>query len=103
MHRLAEMWLGIICACLPAVHSFFVRTFKKKKGDENHDLHNRDLQAVRDPNSGQVNLSDSGYQSVDVDLETIGQENHMYASSTIRAMASDKSLLASTKRCNDES
>jgi hypothetical protein len=102
MHRLAEMWLGIICACLPAVHSFFVRTFKKKKGDENHDLHNRDLQAVRDPNSGQVNLSDSGYQSVDVDLETIGQENHMY-SSTIRAMASDKSLLASTKRCNDES
>lgn len=96
MRRLAEMWLGIICACLPAVHSFFVRTFIKKTDHDNRDLH-----AVRDPNSGRVIVSDSGYHSAELsamDLETIGSEDHEYSPSTIRAMASDKNLLASAKR-----
>lgn len=102
---LIEMWLGIICACLPSVHSF-VRSFSKKQeaGGDNHGL-----PIFRDPNSGQVNAPDSGYHSghhsghsSDLDLDTLESEAGLRTTtSVIRPSVSNKNLLASVNRCDD--
>lgn len=105
-NRLVEMWLGIICTCLPILYTFF-RTQVKSK-------HTSDRQgafvAVRDPNSGQIignAPDDSGYytgNSTAVVLEQLDLERSDQRASherSVRPAASNKSLLVTTERCDD--
>lgn len=100
--RLIEMWLGIICTCLPALHTFFRRRFGKHKSG--HDIH---LPAVRDPNSDRVDpnvVSDSGYESGELtglSLGTLDIERQSNRRFGVRPMASDKSLLTTVTRSED--
>ncbi|KAH7067116.1 hypothetical protein FB567DRAFT_259816 [Paraphoma chrysanthemicola] len=99
---LIEMWLGIVCTCLPALHTFFRRRFGK-----NESGHVVPLPAVRDPNSDRVDpnvVSDSGYESGELtglSLGTIDVESQSNRRSGVRPVASDKSLLATVSRCDD--
>ncbi|KAI8933925.1 hypothetical protein NX059_009618 [Plenodomus lindquistii] len=104
---LTEMWLGIICACLPIIYTF-VRTqiFAKPRPGNNY----VPFPAIRDPNSGQVNhnarplADDSGYHSGQLSnfsLEQLDADGHELKDGVqhrVRAAASDKSLLISASR-----
>lgn len=114
-HRLTEMWLGIVCACLPPVYSFFRHHFPA--------IHGRGAKppafpAVQDPNSDRAgqnipdSFPDSGYHSglvSDFSLGTIDNPqtgNHVtvtaHDTQSIRPAASDKSLVTSVTRCSDQ-
>lgn len=104
--RLVEMWLGIICTCLPMLYTFFRTqlTAGRKTGQQGA------LVIVRDPNSGQVIAQaqdDSGYYTGNskaigmdqLDVESSGQRpSHEHS---IRPAASNKSLLVTAERCDD--
>lgn len=104
--RLVEMWLGIICTCLPILYTFFrtqvlAKTRPRRQGT---------LVAVRDPNSDQGldhTPEDSGYytgNSTAVGLEYIDVEGSHRRSSmehSVRPAASDKNLLLTAERCDE--
>jgi hypothetical protein len=104
--RLLEMWLGIICTCLPILYTFFRTHVTAKRTSVRQGA----LVVVRDPNSGQVIAQaqdDSGYCTGNstvigmdqLDVERSGQRpSHEHS---IRPAASNKSLLVTTERCND--
>ncbi|KAF2853633.1 hypothetical protein T440DRAFT_312956 [Plenodomus tracheiphilus IPT5] len=106
---LIEMWLGIICTCLPILYTFFRTQFLTKRKSGN----NVAFPAIRDPNSGQVNHNahgqppDSGYYSGQLSnfsLEELNAERDAQKASvghSVRPVASDKSLLISASRCSD--
>ncbi|UPX19597.1 uncharacterized protein EKO05_0009855 [Ascochyta rabiei] len=103
---LVEMWLGIVCTCLPIIYTF-VRTqilSKRERGPSGAFI------AVRDPNSGQIlglPTVDSGYYTGNatvVSLEQLDVERPIQIANpehSIRAATSNKSLLQATVRCDD--
>jgi hypothetical protein len=100
---LIEMWMGIICTCLPAMH-----TFIRKVTGKHHPQAPANFPVVRDPNSDQIDpnvLSDSGYHSgqiTGITLDTIDVESqHESVAQSVRPVASDKNLLVTTSRCDD--
>jgi hypothetical protein len=104
--RLLEMWLGIICTCLPILYPFFRTHVVAKRHADRQGA----LVVVRDPNSGQVIAQapdDSGYYTGNatvlgmdqLDVERSGQRpSHEHS---IYPAASNKSLLVITERCDD--
>lgn len=93
--------MGIICTCLPAVHTFVCKILGKRrfKAEIN-------FPAARDPNSDRVDanvVSDSGYHTgaTHVSLGTMEVEGQTDESLSVRPMASDKSLLVTTSRCDN--
>lgn len=104
--RLLEMWLGIICTCLPILYTFFRKHVKVKRTVGRQVA----LVVARDPNSGQVieqAHDDSGYHTGNsvligmdqLDVERLGtRPSHGHS---IRLTASNKSLLVTAERCND--
>ncbi|KAH9863557.1 hypothetical protein J1614_009489 [Plenodomus biglobosus] len=106
---LIEMWLGIICTCLPILYTF-VRTQILAKRRSGNDVA---FPALRDPNSDQVNhnahgqAADSGYHSGQLSnfsLDQLNSGRDVYKHDgrhSVRPAASDKSLLITASRCND--
>lgn len=104
--RLLEMWLGIICTCLPILYTFF-RTHVTVKRTADRQVA---LVLARDPNSGQVIAQahdDSGYYTCNsavigmdhLNVERLGtRPSHEH---NIRPAASNKSLLITAERCDD--
>ncbi|KAH8728278.1 hypothetical protein GQ44DRAFT_702086 [Phaeosphaeriaceae sp. PMI808] len=99
---LIEMWLGIICTCLPAAYTYICK-FLGKHGANAAAI----LPVVQDPNSDRVDpnlVSDSGYHSGQVtrlSLRTINTESHGREVSGVRPIGSSKSLLTTASRCDD--
>lgn len=108
-HRLVEMWLGIICTCLPILYTFFRTRLLAKRGSGS----NVAFPAIRDPNSGRVHHNaneqpeDSGYHSGQrsnfsfEQFDTNGDAQKADVGHSVRRAASDKSLLVSSSRCSD--
>ncbi|KAF2131230.1 hypothetical protein P153DRAFT_287580 [Dothidotthia symphoricarpi CBS 119687] len=106
---LTEMWLGIICACLPILYTFVRTHVRAKRGSGDKVAY----PAVRDPNSGQIGYKapaqapDSGYHSghmSNFSLDQLDAERRgHYADHEhgVRPATSDKSLLITTSRCSD--
>lgn len=106
---LIEMWLGIICTCLPIIYTLVRTQFLAKRAPDNSVA----FPAFRDPNSNQVNpsahgpVSDSGYHSghqSNFSLEQLNGEEETQKCGVrhgVRPKASDKSLLITASRCND--
>ncbi|XPS91107.1 hypothetical protein M3J09_000530 [Ascochyta lentis] len=103
---LIEMWLGIVCACLPVTYTF-VRTQMMSRRERSQQ---GAFVAVRDPNSGQIlgnPPEDSGYYTGNttvVSLEHLDVERPVQMANSehsIREAASNKSLLETTVRCDD--
>ncbi|KAF2177982.1 hypothetical protein K469DRAFT_601172 [Zopfia rhizophila CBS 207.26] len=110
---LTEMWLGIICACLPSLYCFFRKYFPA--------IHGRGgkpgFPAVQDPNSDRIDqnipgsLPESGYYPGEISNFSLGtidntpKDRHVHVTadhvSGVRPAASDKSLLTTISRCND--
>lgn len=94
--------MGIICTCLPTVHTFVRRGMDKQKakGEVN-------TLVVRDPNSGRLDpnvVPDSGYSSgenTNINLSTFDEESQVGDAASIQPAPSQKSLLVSVSRHED--
>lgn len=107
--RLIEMWLGIVCTCLPLLYTFFRTQFVGKRNR----VAKVAFPAIRDPNSDLIghvqplHEPDSGYYSgrvSNMSLETIdtpGDAHTHHSVHSVRLKASDKNLLVSASRCSD--
>ncbi|ORY09604.1 hypothetical protein BCR34DRAFT_368527 [Clohesyomyces aquaticus] len=96
---LIEMWLGIICACLPSLYSLLRKLFPLIHGRTRKPT----LAAVRDPNSDrleQMEHAESGYYSGQISqfsMRTVDQPVQPHMSPTVRPEPSDKSLISTVR------